>query len=177
MGVLAAFGVIAVVVIVRSKEVSVNHHHDEVIMRIPRDPILADLLEKYGWPILAMQLRMRPPDNLDPLFVHEFEALATIMVGDARGPDVFFVSVGGAIRLMTTDYVVARDYWRSLPHNIVTCLENRNEGVLACTELETDEHDDVVDGVFVTFNAPNEYPRVSSGRGLATRTLEVEADG
>ena len=61
------------------------------------------------------------------------EKLAQTMVGDGKNPNVFFVSIKGAIHLITTDFNVAYDYWRNLARNSRNdhpTLEDRHWGMV-----------------------------------------------
>ena len=61
------------------------------------------------------------------------EKLSQTMVGDGKTPNVFFVSIKGAIHLITTDFNVAYDYWRNLARNQRNdqpALEDRRWGTI-----------------------------------------------
>ena len=66
--------------------------------------------------------------------VKRLKELATEMVGDSGHPDLFFVTIEGNVRMITTEFKLAHDYWRSLPINIETSLTNRRDGFIAYTE-------------------------------------------
>ena len=66
--------------------------------------------------------------------IPELNKLATEMVGDGQSPNLFFVSCKGNILLVTTEFDTAYDYWRFMPRDVETMLEDRLNGVLASTE-------------------------------------------
>lgn len=70
--------------------------------------------------------------------IKELNALATKMVGDNQTPNVFFVSCRGNIMMVSAEFDTAYDYWRFLPRNVETTLEDRQNGVLASTEPRED---------------------------------------
>jgi hypothetical protein len=66
--------------------------------------------------------------------VKQLNKLATEMVGDGGKTNVFFVSLAGNIRMITTDFHEAYEYWKSfntiLYSNVETALEDRKWGTI-----------------------------------------------
>jgi len=97
---------------------------------------------------------MKKPDR-----IRQFEDFARSIVGDGKAPNIFFVGIGGNVVLMTSDFDLAYDAWRSAASfargtNISVVLEDRQNGTLADYDLheymdpvteKTDERWDIVD--------------------------------
>ena len=62
------------------------------------------------------------------------EGLASQLIGDGQSPNLYFVSVKGNCVLVSREFDTAYDYWRFLPRNIETSLEDRQIGVICSTE-------------------------------------------
>lgn len=62
------------------------------------------------------------------------EGLASQLIGDGQTPNLFFVTIAGNVQLITREFDTAYDYWRFLPRNIETTLEDRLTGVICSTE-------------------------------------------
>ena len=76
--------------------------------------------------------------------IKQLNTLATEMVGDGQSPNLFFVSIKGNIMLVTPEFDTAYDYWRFMPRDVETALEDRQNGVLASTEPVEDESNRLV---------------------------------
>lgn len=63
----------------------------------------------------------------------ELNRMATEMVGDGKKPNLYFVSLGSNVQLVTTDWDAAYTYWLSLPRNVETLLEDRLIGLICDT--------------------------------------------
>jgi hypothetical protein len=64
--------------------------------------------------------------------IEQLEALPRNMVGDGGSPNVFFVSQQPlGVVMITRNALLAYDYWRSLPRDVETSLEDRQWGVIA----------------------------------------------
>jgi len=71
--------------------------------------------------------------------IEALEALARDMVGDGKFPDVFFVSCEPhGLLMITPDFFAAYQFWRQLPRNVETALENRTFGCICTTEPQED---------------------------------------
>ncbi len=84
--------------------------------------------------------------------IEALEAIARDVIGDGKRPNMFFVSVKGNIQMITTEYAQAINYWRSLPRNMETCLEDRLTGVIADTSPIEDNSP-----TLRTYDGPNTY--------------------
>jgi len=65
--------------------------------------------------------------------IKQLNQLATEMVGDGGKHNVFFVSLEGNVQLVTTDFWVAYEFWKSLTPRLSgkeTMLEDRKWGVI-----------------------------------------------
>lgn len=63
--------------------------------------------------------------------IKEIEALPRNMVGDDKKPNVFFVSdADDGVILMSRTFAVAYDFWKKLPINVESALEDRQYGVI-----------------------------------------------
>lgn len=72
----------------------------------------------------------------------ELDKLATKLVGDGLSPNLYFVSDGSAVKLVTTDKFAAASAWRKLARRRPlreSALEDRHNGVLADVSPEDDE--------------------------------------
>jgi len=65
--------------------------------------------------------------------IESLENIARETVGDGKSPNLFFVSVEGNIGMITQDFLAAYRYWRDLPRNIETALEDRKTGTICDT--------------------------------------------
>lgn len=72
----------------------------------------------------------------------EANDLARDMVGDDQSPNVFFVTFQGMVRYIYTEFESAYACWRNLTTAEETALEDRQYGVICCTE--PDEETDVL---------------------------------
>lgn len=68
--------------------------------------------------------------------IKELEAIAREMVGDGQSPNLFFVSRKGIIEMVTGDFQAAYKFWKNLPRDVETMLEDRKWGVIADTSPE-----------------------------------------
>lgn len=67
------------------------------------------------------------------------EEIARERVGDGQKPNVFFVSEADkGVVLITTLFNVAYDFWKSLPRNKESMLEDRLTGTICSVEPESD---------------------------------------
>lgn len=73
--------------------------------------------------------------------VLDLEKMASNLVGDGKAPNIFFVSIGGNIVMITLDFDAAYEFWKqnSNQRQHETALEDRKTGVLATVEPESDE--------------------------------------
>ena len=62
------------------------------------------------------------------------EKLASELVGDGKSPNLYFVTVEGNCVLVSIDFDVAYDYWKYLPRDVETALEDRFAGIICSTE-------------------------------------------
>jgi hypothetical protein len=62
------------------------------------------------------------------------EGLASQVIGDGQTPNLYFVTVQGNVVLVTREFDQAYDYWRYLPRNVETSLEDRLIGCICTTE-------------------------------------------
>lgn len=63
--------------------------------------------------------------------------LARNTVGDGKRPNLFFVSAGSNVKLVTDDFNVAYKYWDSIshrPYNNETTLEDRYWGTICSVD-------------------------------------------
>ncbi len=69
------------------------------------------------------------------------ERLASDIIGDGKGPNLFFVTVEGKVVLVTQVFQIARDAWEALSASTTTetSLEDRKVGVLASVEPDEDD--------------------------------------
>lgn len=71
--------------------------------------------------------------------VKELEQLARDMVGDGKRPNLFFVStLADGIVLISRSFETAYEFWRGLPRDTETALEDRQYGVICDTSPEED---------------------------------------
>ena len=73
--------------------------------------------------------------------IEPLEAVARKMVGDDGSPNVFFVSLDGNIIMIALDFHAAYMKWKEISNQRTTetALEDRQTGVLASIEPESDE--------------------------------------
>jgi hypothetical protein len=71
--------------------------------------------------------------------IEVFAEMARNLVGDNGSPNLYFVSDRSGVFLITSDFDVAHEIWKSLPTDQETTLEDRKTGVLASTEPESNE--------------------------------------
>ena len=73
--------------------------------------------------------------------IEPLEKVAQKLVGDGKSPNVFFVALDGNIILIALDFIVAYDKWKEISNQKTTetSLEDRQHGVLASIEPESDE--------------------------------------
>jgi hypothetical protein len=70
------------------------------------------------------------------------EELARTMVGDGKSPDLFFVTVGGNVVMISREYRPAYACWKrhASASPLYECaLENRQIGVIASVQPEEDD--------------------------------------
>lgn len=67
------------------------------------------------------------------------ELLASDLIGDGESPNVFFVTLDGNVQLITTDGPVAYRFWKNLPRNVESSLEDRQTGCICTVEPLEDE--------------------------------------
>lgn len=71
--------------------------------------------------------------------IRRLEELASDLIGDEKDPNLFFVTVEGAVVMITVDFKAAYEYWKFLSRaNVETSLEDRKNGVIASVEPESD---------------------------------------
>ena len=71
--------------------------------------------------------------------IKKLEDLAREMVGDGKSPHLYFVSIEHkGVVLVSRDFEPAYEYWKSLPRNIETMLEDRHVGVICSTEPQAE---------------------------------------
>jgi hypothetical protein len=85
-----------------------------------------------------------------PARVRQFEDFARSVVGDGKAPNIFFVGIGGNVVLITSDFELAYEAWRSAAGlargtNVSVVLEDRQTGTLADYDL----HEFEIDGKMV----------------------------
>ena len=73
--------------------------------------------------------------------IKELEELASKVVGDGHGPDLFFVSVEGVVVTVTRNFELAYREWQkySWKCEVETALENRTYGVICDVSPVSDE--------------------------------------
>lgn len=74
--------------------------------------------------------------------VEALETLARDMVGDGGTPNLFFVTDGGNVTMVSTEEENARAAWRALADRFPLrecALEDRQTGVLASVQPEEDD--------------------------------------
>lgn len=73
--------------------------------------------------------------------IEALEAVARKLVGDGKSPNVFFVSLDGNIIMIALDFHLAYQKWKEISsqRTTETSLEDRQTGVLASIEPESDE--------------------------------------
>ena len=77
-----------------------------------------------------------------PRKIAALEALAREIVGDGKGPDLFFVTDQGVVVTITRDYELGYRQWQELSRRsprVESALENRQFGVLCSVAPESDE--------------------------------------
>jgi hypothetical protein len=75
--------------------------------------------------------------DIKPAF--QLDKLASELVADGKTPNLFFVTVKADCLLATRDFDLAYAYWRQLPRDVETMLEDRLIGVICSTE-PVEEH-------------------------------------
>jgi hypothetical protein len=81
--------------------------------------------------------------------IKQLDMAARDLVGDGKSPNLFFVSVDGKVRTITSEFDIAYDLWRSLRGSEAT-LEDRKHGVLASVENHV-----VMDDTYMLTGRPN----------------------
>lgn len=78
---------------------------------------------------------------MPPKRIEKLEKFISESVGDGKAPNLFFVSVEGVNVLISRDFDVAYHEWLQLamPKNKETALEDRQTGVIASVEPESDD--------------------------------------
>ena len=71
----------------------------------------------------------------------QLDQMARDIVGDAKHPNMFFVSVGHHVILVALDFRVAYSLWQdlSMDRAFETTLEDRQHGVIASVEPADDD--------------------------------------
>lgn len=72
-----------------------------------------------------------------PRRIDALEKFTSATVGDGKSPNLFFVSEQGTNVMIARSFQPAYDYWRSLPSNAASALEDRQYGCIA--SVDTDE--------------------------------------
>lgn len=79
-----------------------------------------------------------------PIAIPELQELATNIVADGKKPNLFFVSQEGVILHVGRDFTTAYKFWKSLPTNVETCLEDRKHGTVSDTSPMDDDNPKLV---------------------------------
>lgn len=72
----------------------------------------------------------------------ELDALATVLVGDGKSPNFFFVSTSQGVQTVSRDFRVAYEQWRTLADgspSLLPMLEDRKTGVIASVDRENED--------------------------------------
>lgn len=88
------------------------------------------------------------------------EEIATRAIGDGQSPNLFFVSMDReGVMMISRDFYHAYSYWKGLPKNIETALEDRLWGVICSTEPKSE-----TDPTLVTYDDSDRFLTLQGSR-------------